>query len=138
MAVECEIRWTKEMKKMNRKSANQPRCGTREINLSVILVLFPNKCLPAAGTYQKMYDMDINNLDALSIGLESLYDLVFNGKKQRLTLASVTLNSLRMYWGMLYSAMGSTTKYWYLAERSAGQYWWHFSCEGEQQSKTEN
>ncbi|KAF3858010.1 hypothetical protein F7725_011211 [Dissostichus mawsoni] len=38
------------------------------------------------------------------------------------TLASVTLNSLRMYWGMLYSAMGSTTKYWYLAERSAGQY----------------
>lgn len=45
-----------------------------------------------------------------------------------LTLASVTLNSRRMYWGMLYSAMGSTTKYWYLAERSAGQYWWHFSC----------
>lgn len=38
------------------------------------------------------------------------------------TLASVTLNSLRMYWGMLYSAMGSTTKYWYRAERSAGQY----------------
>lgn len=47
-----------------------------------------------------------------------------------LTLASVTLNSRRMYWGMLYSAMGSTTKYWYLAERSAGQYWWHFSCRG--------
>lgn len=46
-----------------------------------------------------------------------------------LTRASVTLNSLRMYWGMLYSAIGSTTKYWYLAERSAGQYWWHFSCE---------
>lgn len=45
-----------------------------------------------------------------------------------LTLASVTLNSLRMYWGMLYSAMGSTTKYWYLADLSAGQYWWHFSC----------
>lgn len=45
-----------------------------------------------------------------------------------LTLASVTLNSRRMYWGMLYSAIGSTTKYWYLAERSAGQYWWHFSC----------
>lgn len=43
------------------------------------------------------------------------------------TRASVTLNSLRMYWGMLYSAIGSTTKYWYLAERSAGQYWWHFS-----------
>lgn len=39
-----------------------------------------------------------------------------------LTRASVTLNSRRMYWGMLYSAMGSTTKYWYLAERSAGQY----------------
>lgn len=36
-----------------------------------------------------------------------------------------------MYWGMLYSAMGSTTKYWYLAERSAGQYWWHFSCENK-------
>lgn len=51
------------------------------------------------------------------------------GRAQRwLTLASVTLNSRRMYWGMLYSAMGSTTKYWYLAERSAGQYWWHFSC----------
>ncbi len=48
-----------------------------------------------------------------------------------LTLASVTLNSRRMYWGMLYSAMGSTTKYWYLAERSAGQYWWHFSCKGK-------
>lgn len=29
-----------------------------------------------------------------------------------LTRASVTLNSRRMYWGMLYSAMGSTTKYW--------------------------
>lgn len=29
-----------------------------------------------------------------------------------LTLASVTLNSRRMYCGMLYSAMGSTTKYW--------------------------
>lgn len=28
------------------------------------------------------------------------------------TLASVTLNSRKMYWGMLYSAMGSTTKYW--------------------------
>lgn len=39
-----------------------------------------------------------------------------------LTLASVTLNSRRMYCGMLYSAMGSTTKYWYRAERSAGQY----------------
>lgn len=49
-------------------------------------------------------------------------------KVSPLTLASVTLNSLRMYWGMLYSAMGSTTKYWYLADRSAGQYWWHFSC----------
>lgn len=47
-----------------------------------------------------------------------------------LTLASVTLNSLRIYWGMLYSAMGSTTKYWYLADLSAGQYWWHFSCRG--------
>lgn len=57
--------------------------------------------------------------------------LLFVEEKPRLTLASVTLNSLRMYWGMLYSAMGSTTKYWYLAERSAGQYWWHFSCEGE-------
>lgn len=45
-----------------------------------------------------------------------------------LTLASVTLNSLRIYWGMLYSAIGSTTKYWYLADLSAGQYWWHFSC----------
>lgn len=32
---------------------------------------------------------------------------------------------------MLYSAMGSTTKYWYRAERSAGQYWWHFSCQGD-------
>ena len=59
----------------------------------------------------------------------------------------VTLNSLRMYWGMLYSASGSTTKYWYLrrrkkyekiqtkkklvshlADRSLGQYWAHFSC----------
>ena len=40
-----------------------------------------------------------------------------------LTLASVTLNSLKMYWGMLYSAIGSTTKYWYLADLSAGQYW---------------
>jgi hypothetical protein len=29
-----------------------------------------------------------------------------------LTLASVTLNSRRIYWGMLYSAIGSTTKYW--------------------------
>lgn len=49
-------------------------------------------------------------------------------KRCLLTLASVTLNSLRIYWGMLYSAMGSTTKYWYLADLSAGQYWWHFSC----------
>lgn len=48
-------------------------------------------------------------------------------KQCLLTLASVTLNSLRMYWGMLYSAIGSTTKYWYLADLSAGQYWWHFS-----------
>lgn len=48
-------------------------------------------------------------------------------KAHPLTLASVTLNSLRIYWGMLYSAMGSTTKYWYLADLSAGQYWWHFS-----------
>lgn len=48
--------------------------------------------------------------------------------KAGLTLASVTLNSLRMYWGMLYSAIGSTTKYWYRADLSAGQYWWHFSC----------
>lgn len=60
-------------------------------------------------------------------------DFVLNFKGCRqgcrwLTLASVTLNSRRMYWGMLYSAIGSTTKYWYLAERSAGQYWWHFSC----------
>lgn len=51
------------------------------------------------------------------------------------TLASVTLNSLRMYWGMLYSAIGSTTKYWYLAERSAGQYWWHFSCKRKKEDK---
>lgn len=29
-----------------------------------------------------------------------------------LTRASVTLNSRRMYCGMLYSAIGSTTKYW--------------------------
>ena len=29
-----------------------------------------------------------------------------------LTRASVTLNSRRIYWGMLYSAIGSTTKYW--------------------------
>uniref|UniRef100_A0A0E9U7H2 Uncharacterized protein n=1 Tax=Anguilla anguilla TaxID=7936 RepID=A0A0E9U7H2_ANGAN len=27
-----------------------------------------------------------------------------------------------MYWGILYSAIGSTTKYWYLADLSAGQY----------------
>lgn len=51
----------------------------------------------------------------------------YEHKVGRLTLASVTLNSLRIYCGMLYSAMGSTTKYWYLADRSAGQYWWHFS-----------
>lgn len=56
----------------------------------------------------------------------------------RLTLASVTLNSLRMYWGMLYSAIGSTTKYWYLAERSAGQYWWHFSCQTERDEVKSN
>lgn len=55
---------------------------------------------------------------------------------QELTLASVTLNSLRMYWGMLYSAIGSTTKYWYLAERSAGQYWWHFSWRAKPNQKT--
>ena len=54
-----------------------------------------------------------------------------------LTLASVTLNSLRMYWGMLYSAMGSTTKYWYLADLSAGQYWWHFSCSGKKGGKSQ-
>jgi len=40
----------------------------------------------------------------------------------------VTLNSRRIYCGMLYSARGSTTKYWYLADLSLGQYWWHFSC----------
>lgn len=62
------------------------------------------------------------------MGWNLLTALFWNERKPRLTLASVTLNSLRMYWGMLYSAMGSTTKYWYLAERSAGQYWWHFSC----------
>ena len=28
---------------------------------------------------------------------------------------------------MLYSARGSTTKYWYLADLSLGQYWAHFS-----------
>ena len=39
----------------------------------------------------------------------------------------MTLNSRNIYCGMLYSAMGSTTKYWYLADRSLGQYWWHFS-----------
>jgi len=45
-----------------------------------------------------------------------------------ITRASVTLNSRSMYCGMLYSAIGSTTKYWYRAERSLGQYWWHLSC----------
>lgn len=40
----------------------------------------------------------------------------------------MTLNSLSIYCGMLYSAIGSTTKYWYLADLSLGQYWWHFSC----------
>jgi hypothetical protein len=39
-----------------------------------------------------------------------------------------TLNSLRMYWGMLYSAIGSTTKQSYRTDRSFGQYWKHFSC----------
>lgn len=53
--------------------------------------------------------------------------ITYTALDEDLTLASVTLNSRRMYWGMLYSAMGSTTKYWYRAERSAGQYWWHFS-----------
>ena len=38
-------------------------------------------------------------------------DLELSENVMILTLASVTLNSLRMYWGMLYSAMGSTTKY---------------------------
>ena len=35
--------------------------------------------------------------------------------------ASVTLNSLNRYWGILYSASGSTTKHWYRADRSLGQ-----------------
>lgn len=55
--------------------------------------------------------------------------------QSELTLASVTLNSLRMYWGMLYSAIGSTTKYWYLADRSAGQYWWHFSYKRKREGR---
>ena len=41
--------------------------------------------------------------------------------------ASVTLNSRRRHCGMLYSARGSTTKHWYRADLSDGQYCEHFS-----------
>ena len=54
-------------------------------------------------------------------------DWLMSVRIEILTLASVTLNSLSVYSGMLYSAWGSTTKYWYLADRESGQYWWHFS-----------
>lgn len=73
----------------------------------------------------------LNNSTEFRAPLPQCQMLIFklcSVKRCLLTLASVTLNSLRIYWGMLYSAMGSTTKYWYLADLSAGQYWWHFSC----------
>ncbi len=64
--------------------------------------------------YLTIKSYDINTVSRASLGIKP-------------TLASVTLNSLSIYWGMLYSAIGSTTKYWYLADLSLGQYWWHFS-----------
>lgn len=43
--------------------------------------------------------------------------------REPLSIVSVTLNSLSMYWGMLYSVMGSTTNVSYRIDRSEGQYW---------------
>lgn len=44
--------------------------------------------------------------------LQTRFQVNTHAPLSTLTLASVTLNSRRIYCGMLYSAIGSTTKYW--------------------------